>query len=336
MRRYLFLILAAISNCVIADVLFNDEYHFFNGASQSDIQAAIDSGKKKITLHSGEYTCTVTGVSPNQSCYRIRSSDVHVHLRTGAVIKLAPGQYSGQISEGSVIQIGDGATEYGNIIIDGTGEINGNETENTGTAVPIIDSAVIKVRGPVKSLKIKGITIDDGIGDCISIRGDAKNRAENVVIDGTTCKNSGEGIVIQNTNFIRVINNTLINMTEQDGIEPAGNTTNFIVSGNSVDGTSNLNDCIEVFDTADNGVVSNNTVSNCHGRGVQIGVDSPNVVTSNNVITATRLNGIRVRANGGVVIGNSIMDACTTGNNWCTGMLLEGYGVISIGNQVGD
>jgi hypothetical protein len=124
---------------------------------------------------------------------------------------------------------------------------------------------IVKIKGPVSNVGISGggtleggVTVDGGVTN-ISLQNFNITLAENAIIifgqsggcrnlqiTGLNIYNVGEGIVFRNCQDFSILNNTISDMWEQDGIEPI-NSQRGIISNNRITNPGTNNSAIDVF-----------------------------------------------------------------------------------------
>ena len=233
-----------------------------------EIQAAIDflsPNGGRVRLTGRLFTIADAGAG---FCIQIDQSNVHLDIPSGTTIKLKNNEISGT-ETCNLIRIGDGTNVYSNILIDGGGIIDGNVANNPSTG-SISQGAAIYIFGPNNRVAINNIAINNATRDAIYIAGmDDTHRTTNVQINSCLINNCAEGILWTCADYVWVMNCTIINTTEQDGVEPASSTSYFWILNNYFEGIHADNSAIDIFalvgTMCEHGVIGGNIIKGSGG-----------------------------------------------------------------------
>jgi len=148
------------------------------------------------------------------------------------------------------------ANDVSDFTIKGDGVLDGNKANNTNPSNPA-RFAPIRWGNNVSSVEIVGITIQNSGGD--TIRSFASDGAESsdVTVKNTVQKDSVEGFVWTHTDDVKCLNNTFLNVTEQDAMEPV-HCDGFVISKNIVRTAQQSG--VDVYNGCKNGTIENNII----------------------------------------------------------------------------
>jgi hypothetical protein len=216
--------------------------------------------------------------------------------------------------------------------------IHSNVFENfAGTSFSASSTTIIKFQkniivGPgrptltsIISSNCFGVSIDKYCSGTIISDNDISKVSQGIIL-GDKCQN------------IKIIGNTITNITGQHGLYLGAGLQNIVVSGNTIDSVDAIGLKIQNYDeagaNANNLIVSNNTIVNSGSQGIFVGSSTKNptyklynVDISNNTIANTGENGILVNAlMASSISNNNIRDSLKNGifYKYCYATSFEG------------
>ena len=224
---------------------------------------------------------------------------------------------------GPIIQVGDWTTCPDDVVICGTGALQGSATfgilaAGAGNNIIIRD---LEIRGPGQSVygpgPLEGTPKADLL-DAVWVAGYHTGTTTLTPFRGVTTQNLyihdvGEGILVEHAEDWRCVGNRIWDLIEQDGIEPSF-VNRYIIGFNDLRNPGNNNSCIDLVNESLYGVVIGNTLGaseDVSTVGISLGhvVDIPGPVHTSiigNTISGLFTTGISSGAEHLQIIGNTI------------------------------
>jgi hypothetical protein len=187
------------------------------------------------------------------------------------------------------------------------------------TNAQVIDNALVGPGSPILTPIVDGT--------CYGILTDTG--CKNVIISGNLISEYAQGLRIEGTEDINIVNNLITDIVGQHGVYIGSNMENVTVSGNTVLRVSLIGIKVQSqIDSADdnkNFAITGNTIGDCGGDGITVvhaSGSTPQVIRNQNITIAG--NDIFNITAYGIIIQNT--DQCTVGNNAIN--VCDGSGVI--------
>jgi hypothetical protein len=329
----------------LTGLVYNVKAYGAKGDGSTNDQPAIEAALSGLSTDGGVLyfpagTYIVALDASDRSIY-ISQSNVTLYLAQGATIKLRNNELSGSLI-GNVVKIGDGTSALSDIRITGPGKIDGNRANNP-SAGTITTGATIYVHGPCTDILIDCAGVVNASRDAIYIYGESPaSRAERITIRGVRIDNSAEGIVWARADHVTVDSCHVTTTAEQDGIEPAEDSSYWQISNNYLSGIHSSNVPIDVFSNAgacEHGVVAYNRIVGNQVYGITVGAGATGP-TTDVLILGNSLDdcGIQIGENAAAVedvriVNNRLRGA---GSNNVAGINVQEPAVVITGNMVSE
>jgi hypothetical protein len=263
--------------------------------------AALSSGD---TLYFPSGTYLISEESSGTACLTLLQSNVILLLAPDATLKIIDNHPT---DTPVMLRIGDGSTALSNIKVIG-GVFNGNAANNTINGVP--DKA-IRIDGPVTDVDLRHIEIKDNLNGGVNIAGqDNSNRADRIRCYGLNIHDVGEGFEFLNADNVLFDAGRIVNMTNQDGFEPAFGTLNWRLTNSYLEGAGPVNSLIDVYTIngeTSRGIIENNVIAGQIRFNINSGVADPETVETltirNNYMPGGNIAG-PILANAGTIVIN--------------------------------
>lgn len=223
----------------------------------ADSAGAMNSAIADLGVQGGT-VLVPPGIYRIDSSIEILRSNVCLIVEAGATI-IAGAGFAGR--DGSMLAIGDGVLQLSNIVIKGPGLLDGDRSPGAVRAVSAL--------GPLNRVVIDGLSVTRTLGTkAIAVSGMSQaSPARNIIIRGNFLDEVYEGIVIREVNDFSIEANRITDNLSfgQDAIETV-NCQNGIIANNAIRNVGAGNAGIELFESAENIVISSNLLLQTEDR----------------------------------------------------------------------